>query len=316
MKFSVLFLLIAVILSTLAAAQTAPSRAEFEVASIRPVASDGARVDIGMHIDGAQARFNSLSLRACMRIAWDVKNYQLSGPDWYDSDRFNITAKLPQGTPQEQVREMLKNLLLDRFRITVHREKKDFAVYALKISKTGLRLKQTPPDPGPADTDAPKSLLDVKGSGSAAGVFADLGNGAYFTFADNRLIGHKMPVWRIADLLSTFMDKPVVDMTGLKPEANYEISLEITAEDYRTMQIRGALNSGIGLPAEAARLAELPTDSLSAALAAVGFMLDVRKAPLDVIVIDHADKTPIANQTSSQRKHHERTNHRAPHIRH
>ncbi len=141
----------------------------------------------------------------------------------------------------------------------------------------------------------PKSSLDVKATGSAAGVYADLGNGSYFTFADNHLIGHKLPMWQVADLLSNFVDKPVIDMTGLSGTTNYDLSLEITADDYRTMQMRGALKSGISLPPDAARMAELPVDSLFAALEAAGLRLESRKAPQDVIVIDHADKTPTEN---------------------
>ncbi len=245
-----------------------------------------------MHIDGSLVRFNYLSVLACMRIAYEMKPYQFIGPEWIVTDHFDITAKIPPGASQAQVRVMLQNLLLDRFQMTVHREKREFPVYAMTLGKGGLKLKETVPD---AAVDGPQSSIDVKATGSAAGVFADLGHGAYFTFADNRLIGHKLPMWRVADLLSTFMDKPVIDMTGLSSTTNYDLSLEITSDDYRTMQIRGALKSGISLPPEAAQLADLPTDSLSAALEAAGLKLESRKAPQDVIVIDHADKTPTEN---------------------
>src|SRR3954462_1851477 len=80
---------------------------EFEVASIRPSAPEDGRVNVGMHIDGAQVRFSFLSLRDCMRIAYEVKNYQLMGPDWIVSDHFNISAKLPEGAGQDQVHAML-----------------------------------------------------------------------------------------------------------------------------------------------------------------------------------------------------------------
>jgi uncharacterized protein (TIGR03435 family) len=268
---------------------------EFEAASVRPVATTEQRVDIGMHIDGSLVRFNYLSLLACMRIAYEMKPYQFIGPEWIVTDHFNIMAKLPAGASQDQVRAMLQNLLLDRFRMTVHREKRDFPVYAMTLGKGGLKLKETAPDEAAPDAGAPKSSLDVKATGSAAGVFADLGNGAYFTFADNQLIGQKLPMWRVADLLSNFMDKPVIDMTGLSSTTNYDLSLEITADDYRTMQIRAALKSGINLPPEAPQMADLPTDSLTAAIEAAGMRLESRKAPQDVIVIDHADKTPTEN---------------------
>jgi uncharacterized protein (TIGR03435 family) len=281
------------LLSVIAAAQTTQSRLEFEVASIRPIAPAEAQVNIGMHIDGALVRFNYLSVLACMRIAWKMKPYQFIAPEWMNSDRFNITAKLPPGTNQDQVPEMLQNLLQDRFKMTIHREQRDFPVYALTVGKSGLKIKQTEPDSAPSG--APTSSLDIKATAGTAGVYADLGNGAYFTFADNHLIGHKLSMARIADLLTNFMDKPVLDMTGLSTATSYDLSLAITADDYRTMQIRAALKSGIALPPEAAQMADLATDSLSSALEAAGLRLDPRKAPQDVIVIDRADKTPTEN---------------------
>ena len=282
--------LIAFLLATYAIAQN-----EFEAASVRPAATTVERVDIGMHIDGSLVRFNYLSLAACMRIAYEMKPYPFIGPEWIVSDHFNIVAKLPAGASQDQVRGMLQSLLLVRFRMTVHREKRDFPVYAMTLGKGGLKAKETAPDEAAAAGDAPKSSLDVKATASTAGVYGDLGNGSYFTFADNHLIMHKLAMWRVADLLSNFMDKPVIDMTGLGGATNYDLSLEITADDYRTMQMRGALKSGISLPPEMARMADLGTDSLFAAMETAGLRLESRKAPQDVIVIDHADKTPTEN---------------------
>lgn len=280
-------LILAALFGVCGAAQT-----EFEAASIRPALPAEARVDIGMQIDGSLVRFNYLSVLGCMRIAYEMKPYQFIGPDWIVGNHFNITAKIPAGASQDQVRVMLQNLLLERFKMKIHREKRDFPVYELTVGKGGLKLKETSPDDSPG---APQSSLDVKATGSAAGVYADLGNGAYFSFADNRLTGHKLPMWRVADVLSNFMDKPVLDMTGVNAAANYDLSLEITADDYRTMQIRGALKSSISLPPEAAQLADVPTDSLSAAMEAAGLRMEARKAPQDVIVIDHADRTPTEN---------------------
>jgi uncharacterized protein (TIGR03435 family) len=224
-----------------------------------------------------------------------VKDYQVVGPEWVASDRWDITAKLPAGSNSDQVPEMLQNLLTDRFKITFHHDTKEFAVYALVLSKGGLKLQETAPDPNAAPaTTAPKSL-NVNASGSAAGVFVDLGQGSYYSFADNKLAGHKLNMVRIADTLSRYMDKPVVDMTGVPDTKDYDFSFEISADDYRTMLIRTALRNGVTLPPGAERLADLPTDTLAAAMEAAGLRLESRKAPQDVMVIDHADKTPTDN---------------------
>jgi uncharacterized protein (TIGR03435 family) len=100
---------------------------------------------------------------------------------------------------------------------------------------------------------------------------------------------------RLADTLTRYMDKPVIDMTGEPATAAFDLNFAVTPDDYRTMLIRVALSSGVSLPPEAARLADSPTDSLTSAMDAAGLKLESRKAPLDVMVIDHAEKTPSDN---------------------
>src|ERR1700679_4233076 len=87
----------ALFLPAFAFAQTAPSGLQFEVASVRPAPPMDQSVKIGVHTDGSMGRFDYLSLRDCMRIAWEVKDYQIVGPDWIASDRFIISAKVPEG---------------------------------------------------------------------------------------------------------------------------------------------------------------------------------------------------------------------------
>src|SRR6185437_10301848 len=62
-------------------------------------------------------------------------------PDWIEQARFDIVAKLPEGTTQDQIPEMLVALLADRFKLTVHRENKEHAIYALVAGKNGPKLK-------------------------------------------------------------------------------------------------------------------------------------------------------------------------------
>src|SRR5215510_4537776 len=126
-----------------------PARLSFEVASIRP--SAGAvppqGVAAGARIDGAQFRTTYLTLKDYIGMAYRLKLYQISGPDWIGSDRFDVAATLPAGSLPAQVPEMMQTLLEDRFQLKVHREKKEFPVYALEVSSTGLKIKESPPDP-------------------------------------------------------------------------------------------------------------------------------------------------------------------------
>ena len=99
---------------------------------------------------------------------------------------------------------------------------------------------------------------------------------------------------QLADSFGRFVERPVVDMTELK--GTYDLTLEFTPEDYRALLIRMALSAGVNLPPEALRLLEGASDeSLFKGLQTVGLKLESRKAPLEVLVIDSATKTPIEN---------------------
>jgi uncharacterized protein (TIGR03435 family) len=98
----------------------------------------------------------------------------------------------------------------------------------------------------------------------------------------------------LAGSLERFMDRPIVDMTDLK--GSYDFALDVTPEDYRAMLIHAAVAAGISLPPEALRLLDgASLASLYDAVQKIGLRLDARKAPLDLVVIDEARKTPTAN---------------------
>ena len=117
--------------------QTQPVKWEFEVASVRPSAPQSAenQVNIGLHLDGSQARIASFTFKDYVAMAYRVKAYQISGPDWTGTDRFDLNAKLPAGATSDQIPEMLQALLADRFQLKFHREKKELPVYALVLGK-------------------------------------------------------------------------------------------------------------------------------------------------------------------------------------
>ena len=149
--------------------QTLPARPEFEVASVRPSAPPTDRVNIGMHVDGARVSCTYLSLKDYIRIAHRVKDYQVTGPEWLASERFDIAATLPAGAAREQVPEMLQALLAERFQVKLHRDMKEFPVYSLTLAKGGLRMKESPLDPD-ADSGGPaRGAVNVTASGGRGG---------------------------------------------------------------------------------------------------------------------------------------------------
>jgi uncharacterized protein (TIGR03435 family) len=274
-----------------AAFALAAARLEFEVASVKPAApiTAGPDVNIGVRIDNAQFRCNSYSLKDYVRFAYTLKPYQVEGPEWMASERYSVTAKIPEGGTGH-VREMVQTLLEERFKLKFHRVQKEFPVYALVVGKGGIKMTEDPADPpDPALMD-----VDVKAQGGRGGVNLDLGHGSYFGFADNKLTGKKLGMTRFADTLSIFSDKPVIDMTELK--STYDFSVTLSEEDYTAMLIRSAVKNGVSLPPQALQLLEHSSgDTLFNAVQMLGLKLEPRKAPLDVIVIDSAEKTPVEN---------------------
>ena len=274
-------------------AQTA-SRPEFEVATIRPSTPTATEtITAGVRIDGAQARWAALTFKDFIASAYRVKRYQVSGPDWISSDRFDIAATLPTGSSASQIPDMLQRLLEERFQVKMHREKKDFPVYVLEIAKGGLKMQETKPDQNAVSAD-PQAPVNITGSGSSQGVSINLGRGSSYTFSSNKFEAKRLTMAALAGGLERFVDRPIVDMTDL--QGSYDFVLDLTEEDYRAMLIQAAVTAGVVLPPQALRLldgASLP--SLFDAMQKVGLRLDARKTPLDLLVIDDARKTPTEN---------------------
>jgi len=272
--------------------QAPPARLEFEVASVRPSpASRPETVSVGLRMDGSQARITMFAIRDYIAMAYRVKAYQVSGPDWMATERFDLNAKLPAEATSSQIPEMLQAFLADRFQMKMHREKKDLPVYALILGKGPLKLTQTPPG---AEAGESKGAVSVAAAGSAAGVSVNLGNGSYYTFANNKFEAKKVTMDTLAGMLERYVDRPILNLTELK--GNYDLALNVTPEDYQAMLIRAAVSSGVVLPPQALRLLDSGNaSSLFDGLQQLGLKLDARKAPLDFLVIEQVLKTPSEN---------------------
>ena len=269
---------------------------QFEVATVKPFAPGPGQVAGGLHFDGALMRGVGLSLRDYLATAYRFKGTLISGPDWTASDRFDISATLPEGASKAQVPEMLQALLADRFQVKLHKEKKEFPIFALVLAKGPLKLKEVPPDPN-ADpvNDEPVGMANVATIAvNGNGVSVQYARGASFSVGNNRIDVRKLPLWVFCRNLERYSDRQIVDMTGLT--GAYDFSVEVTPEDYQAMQIRSAVIRGANIMPEAQKLLDAtPALALSDALGQVGLKLESRRAPIDTIVIDSALKTPTAN---------------------
>ena len=264
---------------------------EFEVASVRPFSitqTDGP-VTLGARIDGAQVRMTGLTMRDFLSSAYRVKLYQISGPDWMATERYDINAKLPAGVSPEKLPEMLQSLLADRFGLRVHRDKKEMPVYALLVGKPPLRLKDSVIDPNAP----PPTAVQVTGTGSAAGVAVNMGNGSSYSLGAGKFEAKKVNAAGMAAVLERFTDRPVMDLTELK--GTYDFEFPVTPEDMQTLMIHAAVNAGVQLPPQALRLLDNGGNPLEIAAEYVGLKLDSRKMPVEIIVIDQIQKTPTDN---------------------
>jgi len=278
--------------STAAFAQTPASKLEFEVASIKPAEgpTGAGDVSVGMHIDGAQVRLNYMNLKDMLRMAYRVKRFQVEGPEWITTDFFNVAAKLPEGAKREDVADMLRKLLTDRFQLVVRNEEKEFPVLGLVVAKGGLKAKPN----AEAPVDLSTGAVNLTASGGPNGVSVQYGQGASYTFADNKFEVKHLTMAQVADALTRYEPDPVVDMTNA-PGA-YDFVLNFTPEDYRAMLIRAAVGAGVSLPPQAlALLNESNGDSMALALETVGLKLERRRAPVQMVIVEKASRTPSTN---------------------
>jgi len=243
-----------------------------------------------MNADGGMLRYSNVSLKDCIRNAYRVKDFQVQGPDWLDSTRFDIVAKLPDGSSQDQIPEMLQALLAERFKLTLHRDTKEHAIYALVAGKGGPKLKPAdasmapPPPPGVAPPPPDKT--------------GGMPRGAIMMQIDPAGAHLKAPsatLANLADTISRFTERPVVDMTGI--EGRYDFDLVFSPEMTRNMRVMtagGMPPPGAGDHAASDAPAE-PAGSIFDSVQRYGLKLEPRKAPMEVIIVDHIEKTPTEN---------------------
>ena len=300
----------------------------FEVATIKPANMPSpadvmnGKMHVGMKTDAARVDIGFMSLTEMICAAYKVKQYQISGPDWMNAlmggQRFDVLAKMPEGATKEQVPEMLQALLAERFKLAIHRDTKEHAVYALVVGKGGVKMKEAaaeapPPaapekaDMAPGEEPAPaadanpqfKMKRNADGSGSAT-VHTPEGNSKIsYSASGMHMEMEKMNMETLAGMLAPFVDRPVVDKTELK--GSFQVVLDLTTDDLMNVARKaGAAMPGAGaasgdagtLPSDAA---SEPSGSIFKSVQQLGLKLESRKAPVETIVIDHLEKMPTEN---------------------
>jgi uncharacterized protein (TIGR03435 family) len=182
------------------------------------------------------------TLRELVATSYDVREAQVIGLPWIATDRFALDATMPLETSRDQRLAMLRNLLADRFRLTIRHETRNLPTYVLELAKGGVRMKESPEQ---------SSSIRIVTVGNHVAITAQSA-----TMAD------------LAAHLTRQLDGPVEDETNTR--ARYEFALTFSSEG-----------------------ADVP--DVFSALSQLGLKLASRKTPVDVIVIDHAERTPSPN---------------------
>lgn len=173
----------------------------FEVASIKPAASQApGRTDSRMSTNTGSLNYTSVTLKDVIGQAYKIPESQISGPDWLNTERFDIAAKIPAGA-RDQVPRMLQALLSTRFQMVIHRDTKELPVYELTVARNGPKLKHIDSESG-------------------------------ITSNSNRTRWHldaKVTMRALAEFLSERVGRPVFDRTGLS--GPFEVTLDWAVDD-------------------------------------------------------------------------------------
>src|SRR4051812_38979027 len=272
----------------------------FEVASIKPAAPQAeGRIMVRMGGDAGRIDYANVSLRDLVRQAYGVKDYQVVAPDWTNSARFDVQAKLPPDTPQEQRNLMMQALLAERFGLKVHKESKEVPVYSLVVGKNGPKLKKAENVPqGAADGPPPPPPGGGRGPGPGGpGMIRMMMQPG----GKMRLNATGMELSNFAEMLSRQVGKPVFDNTGIT--GLYDIDLEFKPEEGVGMgMVRGMpmpmprLGDGGGGEAHSPALDNVEAPSIFTAVQEqLGLKLEGKKGPIETIVVDYSEKVPTEN---------------------
>jgi uncharacterized protein (TIGR03435 family) len=266
----------------LALSAQAPSDLRFEVASVRrvEVPSNAFGVPVFPTTGGVgtaeplRISYRATWLGGLIAAAFGFPSDRIVYPAGTGSDRYDIIANIPEGATQAEFNVMLGNLLRDRFHLKFHVESKNTPVYALRIAKNGLKLKQTVRR---ADNDTPARATGADAEGfpvlpqNFKGMVGRPGTGEMFW------AGQDVSMSEIARFLQERAGRPVVDETGLT--ARYDLRLHIEW---------GRPSAALAAPSSAPSVFSAVDEQL-------GLKLESSSASLDYLIVDSLDREPTEN---------------------
>jgi uncharacterized protein (TIGR03435 family) len=268
----------------------------FEAASVRPSGPHVAgRIEGAFQwgpgtADPGRITASRVTLLNVLERAYGVQADQISGPGWLAEEYYDIAAKLAPGATEEQLRLMLQNLLTERFKLALHREKKEFPAWNLVVAKDGSKLKTTGyPDaklgPGegvpliavPVDQDGFPKIPPAQHGGAARNING-VTHGTYQAFSVSDLV--VMLGFTLATRDGNFSPARIMDKTGLT--GKYDFHLEYSVDT-------------TGRPADDDLTVGGGPSIFTALEKQLGLKLEKTKESLDVLLIEHVEKVPTQN---------------------
>ncbi|HEX3879099.1 MAG TPA: TIGR03435 family protein [Bryobacteraceae bacterium] len=212
-----------------ARAQETAARPQFEVASIKLNTSNDRYSRTNS--DRGTLFIGNNTLFSLVQMAFGIPNFAITAPAWLPGERFDITAKFPEGTSPAERRLMMQALLTDRFHMVFHREKKAIPGFALIVAKNGPKIQP------------------VKDNGDRN---ANTGGG--------RFIMEQMPMDDVARQLTGKLGQPVQNETGLAGVFTFSMTynpdngMSGKAEDSTIPSVFTALEEQLGLKLAARKI--------------------------------------------------------------
>lgn len=235
---------------------TTPLR--FEVASVKPVPGGRGGGQRGPSPGGLRYLASNITLYSLITEAYQVRFDMVEGgPDWIRRDFFDVQAKAERPSSGAELRAMLQNLLADRFKLRLHRDTRQLPVYDLAVDKNGPKLTLS------AATVAGVPSIDQPLEESHR----------------VKMAAKSVPMKYLAWRLQGFVDRPIIDKTGLTGEFDFDLAF-VEAVDPAVAE-RAAANG---------RQIDSHPTIFEAVRRQLGLRLESGRGPVEFVVIDHAEK--------------------------
>jgi len=241
------------------AAQTAAKLPEFQAADVR--VSPHRRFLFGEEgfVRGDRYIFHQATMLELIATAYSVDESKVAaGPPWLETDRFDVVARIPPGTPPATLKLMLRSLLADRFKLQLHNGTLSQPAFMLSSAKAPVKMKQSDQE-GEADCKFQEPASQTETS-----VVVSCHHTTMEELAQN------LPDWAGA-----YITDPVVDATGLKGSWDFDVKWT----PRRWMQKAGP--DGISI--------------FDAVEKELGLKLERQTAPRPVLIVDSVNRKPTPN---------------------